>query len=174
MKSHETFGYATFATPFGGFSVAVDASGALAAAAFGGAGALRGRLKNAGLVNEPAATAAARRQLGEWLRGERRRFSLRLSPRGTAFQRRVWRALARIPYGQTRSYGQVARRVGSSPRAVGRANATNPLCVVVPCHRVIGGNGALTGYAFGERTKGRLLRLEGAAAVSARSPRAPR
>jgi methylated-DNA-[protein]-cysteine S-methyltransferase len=94
--------------------------------------------------------------------GKRRDFSVGLSASGTPFQRRVWAALRRIPYGETRSYGDVARAVRSSARAVGRANATNPVCLIVPCHRVIGSDGSLTGYAFGEGTKRRLLELEGA------------
>ena len=161
MKNTHPFRYSTMKTPLGRFSVAVDRSGALAGAAFGGAAALRARLRGGPLARDPAATAAVRRQLGEWFRGSRRGFTLRLSPSGTAFQRRVWRALSRIPYGRTRSYGDLARAVRSSPRAVGRANATNPICLVVPCHRVVGADGSLTGYAFGERRKARLLGLEG-------------
>jgi methylated-DNA-[protein]-cysteine S-methyltransferase len=90
------------------------------------------------------------------LRGKRRDFSVGLSAFGTPFQRKVWAALREIPYGETRTYGDIARTVRSSPRAVGRANATNPVCLIVPCHRVIGSDGSLTGYAFGERTKRRL------------------
>jgi methylated-DNA-[protein]-cysteine S-methyltransferase len=161
MKSTSPFRYSTMTTPLGRFSVAVDRGGALAGAAFGGAAALRARLHGGPLARDPAATSAARRQLREWFLGARRGFSLKLSPAGTPFQLRVWRALARIPYGRTLSYGDLARSVRSSPRAVGRANATNPICLVIPCHRVIGSNGALTGYAFGERRKARLLGLEG-------------
>jgi len=168
MKDTTPLRYSTFRTPLGPFSVAVDRKGALAAAAFGGARALRSRARRDGLVRDRAATAAARAQFEEWFRGARRGFSLRLSPGGTPFQRRVWRALGRIPYGQTRSYGDVAKAVRSSPRAVGRANATNPACVAIPCHRVVGSDGALTGYAFGERRKGRLLRIEALRRVSAR------
>jgi methylated-DNA-[protein]-cysteine S-methyltransferase len=160
MNETTPFRYSTMKTPLGRFSVAVDRSGALAAAAFGGAAALRARLRGGALVRDTAATSAARRQLRQWFCGARRAFSLRLSPAGTPFQRRVWRALARIPYGRTRSYGDLARSLRSSARAVGRANATNPVCLIVPCHRVIGSDGALTGYAFGERRKGQLLRLE--------------
>jgi methylated-DNA-[protein]-cysteine S-methyltransferase len=75
--------------------------------------------------------------------------------------------LRKIPRGETRSYGEIARQLGSSPRAVGRANATNPICLIVPCHRVVGADGTMTGYAFGEETKRRLLALEGARAAPA-------
>jgi methylated-DNA-[protein]-cysteine S-methyltransferase len=107
---------------------------------------------------------AARRQLDEFFAGERRAFDLPLDPVGSEFQRRVWAALAEVPYGQTISYGELARRVGDgvSPRAVGRANATNPIAIIVPCHRVIGADGSLTGYAGGLERKRSLLELEGA------------
>jgi methylated-DNA-[protein]-cysteine S-methyltransferase len=160
MNPSRSFHYASFKTPEGMFSVAVDAAGSVVATAFGGRSALRGRLGTCVLVADDAATAAARSQIEDWFRGRRRDFSLGLSPTGTAFQRRVWAALARIPYGQTRSYGDLARALRSSPRAVGRANATNPVCLVVPCHRVIGSDGSLTGYAFGEERKRRLLERE--------------
>jgi methylated-DNA-[protein]-cysteine S-methyltransferase len=94
---------------------------------------------------------------------------LRLAPRGTAFQRRVWDELVRIPYGETLSYHQLATRVGNpaATRAVARANATNPIAIVVPCHRVIGADGSLTGYGGGLDRKRLLLELEGAPAVAA-------
>ena len=92
--------------------------------------------------------------------GRRVAFDLPIELAGTEFQRRGWAQLLDIPCGQTRSYGWIAQAVGSSARAVGRANATNPVCVIVPCHRVIGADGSLTGFAFGEETKRRLLALE--------------
>ena len=109
-------------------------------------------------------TDRAARQLGEYFAGERREFDLPLNPRGTDFQRRVWDALLRIPYGETRSYRQQAESLGDlkAIRAVGRANGANPIAVVVPCHRVIGADGSLTGYAGGLDIKARLLTLEGA------------
>ena len=162
MSHKEIFSYSTFPTPLGRFSVAVDGAGAVAATAFGGRAALAARLGSAALVADLRRTGAARRQVSAWLRGKRRAFTVGLAPRGTPFQRRVWAALGRIPYGETRSYGGLARALQSSARAVGRANATNPICLLVPCHRVIGADGSLTGYAFGERTKRRLLDLEGA------------
>jgi methylated-DNA-[protein]-cysteine S-methyltransferase len=160
MNKPRTYHFSVFSTPLGRFSVAVDSGGAVAATAFGSEGALRGRLKGAKLVADPGRTRAARRQVEAWFKGRRRSFSVGLSPGGSAFQRRVWSALRKIPYGETRSYGDVARSIGSSARAVGRANATNPICLIVPCHRVIGSDGSLTGYAFGVGTKRRLLAIE--------------
>ena len=108
----------------------------------------------------------ARRQLGEYFAGTRNAFDLPLSPRGTDFQRNVWNTLASIPYGQTISYAQLAQRIGkpSAMRAVGAANGRNPLPIVLPCHRVIGADGSLTGFGGGLPTKQFLLQLEGALA----------
>jgi methylated-DNA-[protein]-cysteine S-methyltransferase len=105
-----------------------------------------------------------RLQLREYFAGTRRRFDLPLAPRGTPFQRAVWHALADIPYGETISYAQLAARVGrpAATRAVGAANGRNPLPIVLPCHRVIGADGRLTGFGGGLPTKEFLLRLEGA------------
>ncbi|MFB4194373.1 methylated-DNA--[protein]-cysteine S-methyltransferase [Streptomyces carpaticus] len=105
---------------------------------------------------------AVRGQLAEYFSGERTRFDLPLAPRGNAFQLRVWRLLERIPYGQRRSYGQLARELGdvSLAQAVGSANARNPISVIVPCHRVVGADGSLTGYAGGLARKRFLLELE--------------
>ena len=107
---------------------------------------------------------AAQAQLAEYFAGRRERFALPLDIRGTAFQQRVWQALTRIPFGQTRSYADIARDIGQhrAVRAVGAANGRNPLPIVVPCHRVIGSDGSLTGFAGGVELKRRLLRLEGA------------
>jgi methylated-DNA-[protein]-cysteine S-methyltransferase len=112
--------------------------------------------------------AAAAAQLTAYFAGELREFDLPLQPRGTEFQLGVWRALGRIPYGETRSYSELAAAVGrpAAARAVGRANGQNPIAVVVPCHRVIGADASLTGYAGGLDTKSSLLALEaGHAAV---------
>lgn len=108
--------------------------------------------------------AEAERQLAEYFKGERTTFDLPLRFQGTAFQKRVWQQLLRIPYGQTRSYGQLALAIGNSSasRAVGLANSKNPLSIIVPCHRVIGASGKLTGFAGGLEIKARLLDLEGA------------
>jgi methylated-DNA-[protein]-cysteine S-methyltransferase len=111
---------------------------------------------------EPFETAIA--QLREYFQGRRRRFELPLAPAGTDFQRRVWRALAAIPYGKTMSYGELAHRIGNprASRAVGLANGANPLPIIVPCHRVIGANGSLTGFGGGLPIKRALLALENA------------
>jgi methylated-DNA-[protein]-cysteine S-methyltransferase len=103
--------------------------------------------------------AEAKRQLDEYFAGTRESFDLPLAPEGTAFQQRVWRALLAIPYGTTCSYGELARAIGrpAASRAVGAANGKNPLAIVVPCHRVIGANGTLTGYGGGLPTKRWLL-----------------
>jgi methylated-DNA-[protein]-cysteine S-methyltransferase len=102
------------------------------------------------------------RQLREYLAGRLTAFDLPLAPEGTPFQREVWRAVAAIPYGETRSYGEIARRMGRAEavRAVGAANGQNPLPLVIPCHRVIGSDGRLTGYGGGLPLKKRLLALE--------------
>ena len=103
------------------------------------------------------------RQLREYFAGRRRAFDLELDFVGTPFQRSVWNALLTIPFGQTRSYGQIAKQVGrpSASRAVGAANGRNPVSIVAPCHRVVGSTGALTGFGGGLDVKERLLRLEG-------------
>ena len=104
------------------------------------------------------------RQLREYFAGERKSFSLPLDMRGTRFQRDVWEALLAIPFGETRSYGELAKKLGNptASRAVGAANGRNPISIVVPCHRVIGSSGKLTGFAGGLETKARLLEIENA------------
>jgi methylated-DNA-[protein]-cysteine S-methyltransferase len=104
----------------------------------------------------------AERQLSEYFAGKRIQFDLPLQPDGTEFQKKVWQALKEIPFGKTKSYQDLARAVGSpdASRAVGAANGKNPLSIVVPCHRVVGADGALTGFAGGLETKAVLLALE--------------
>jgi methylated-DNA-[protein]-cysteine S-methyltransferase len=104
----------------------------------------------------------ARRQLAEYFAGERTAFTLPLAPRGDPFQLKVWELLRQIPYGQTRSYGQLARELGGPQlaQAVGNANGRNPISIVVPCHRVVGADGSLVGYAGGLERKRFLLELE--------------
>jgi methylated-DNA-[protein]-cysteine S-methyltransferase len=105
----------------------------------------------------------AEKQLNEYFAGKRNRFSVPLDPHGTDFQKQVWQALLTIPFGETRSYGQIARQIGNakSVRAVGAANGRNPISIIVPCHRVIGASGHLTGFAGGLEVKEQLLLLEG-------------
>jgi methylated-DNA-[protein]-cysteine S-methyltransferase len=106
----------------------------------------------------------AERQLEEYFAGQRTRFTLPLDLSGTPFQQQVWRALLTIPFGETRSYAQIARQIGKpgAARAVGAASGRNPVSIVAPCHRVVGSTGALTGFGGGLDVKARLLALEGA------------
>ncbi len=105
---------------------------------------------------------AAKAQLGEYFAGTRREFDLELAPRGSAFEKQVWALLTKIPYGETRTYGQLAAELGDpgAAQAVGNANGWNPISVIVPCHRVVGTSGGLTGYAGGLARKRFLLSLE--------------
>lgn len=121
---------------------------------------------------DPEKTARVREQLVEYAAGERRDFDLPLAFIGSEWQKAVWGALTRIPYGETRSYGEIAAMIGhpKAARAVGRANATNRIPLVVPCHRVIGANGKLTGFAGGMHLKTRLLEHERRVLDEAGSP----
>lgn len=138
-----------FNTPFGPAWASIDGNGAVTAFGFSVG---EGSGRNPELA----------RQLEEFFAGGRRTFDLPLAPKGSEFQKRVWAELVKIPFGETISYGELARRIGnpSASRAVGRANATNPIALIVPCHRVIGSNGTLTGYAGGIDLKDRLLTWE--------------
>jgi methylated-DNA-[protein]-cysteine S-methyltransferase len=113
-------------------------------------------------ITETPLIREAYRQLDQYLNGARRNFTLPLNPHGTVFQQSVWRALQTIPYGQTKTYGQIAAEIGNSKacRAVGLANHQNPLPILIPCHRVIGADGSLTGYEGGLAIKQVLLELE--------------
>jgi methylated-DNA-[protein]-cysteine S-methyltransferase len=106
--------------------------------------------------------AETERQLGEYFARKRKTFSVPLDMRGTPFQKNVWEALLGIPFGETKSYGQLAKQLGNprATRAVGAANGRNPISIIVPCHRVIGSSGKLTGFAGGLETKAHLLGLE--------------
>ena len=101
-------------------------------------------------------------QLAEYFEGKRTQFEIPLDVDGTEFQKAVWKELQRIPYGETRSYGEIAKAIGrpGAARAVGMANHDNPLAVVIPCHRVVGSDGSLTGYAGGLHLKAQLLSIE--------------
>ena len=142
-------------SPIGGLRIHASA-GLVTAIAFG-AEAPRGVRTSDALLDR------AEQQLGEYFAGERTGFDLPLASDGTEFQEKVWSELHRIPYGETASYGDIARRLGYEPgisRAVGAANGANPLPIVVPCHRVVGADGSLTGYAGGVERKRTLLELE--------------
>ena len=156
---------ATLPTPLGPLALAVDDDGALVAVAFPDRQNLAD-LAGPDVVlasDDSARTAAARAQLAEYFAGSRLAFTLPVAPRvGTPFQRRVWSALPRIQPGTTWSYARLAAEAGGVARAVGAANAANPVSIVLPCHRVIGADGALTGYAGGLERKHWLLAHEGA------------
>lgn len=140
----------TYATPFGAITLQQRGQ-ALTAMAFGRR-KLQGENRSTQLTNRAAS------QLQEYFAGKRRVFDLPLAPAGTAFQQQVWRALECIPYGQTRSYGEVAASIGhaGAARAVGQANNRNPLPIFIPCHRVIAADGSLGGYSFGPTKEGGL------------------
>jgi methylated-DNA-[protein]-cysteine S-methyltransferase len=122
----------------------------------------RVRLDVGAEVNDHPVLVETERQLEEYFAGRRTLFALKLDATGTAFQRQVWNALLTIPFGETRSYGQIARQIGnpSAVRAVGAANGRNPLSIVIPCHRIVGSTGALTGFAGGVDVKAHLLAFE--------------
>lgn len=125
---------------------------------------LKNDSENKNIINiiETPLLKMANQQLGEYLIGKRKRFDLPLAPQGTEFQHKVWRVLQEIPYGETCSYKDVAKNIGNikASRAVGMANNKNPIPILIPCHRVIGANGKLVGYALGLELKERLLELE--------------
>ena len=156
--------YLRFDTPLGPM-VAIAAGDALASVDF--TDARYARTIAPGWREDPRSPLliACARQMAEYFAGRRHAFELPLAPGGTPFQRRVWDEIAKIPYGETVSYAELARRAGApgAARAAGAATGRNPLAIVVPCHRVVGTRGALTGYAGGMDRKARLLALEGAA-----------
>ena len=123
-----------------------------------------GRKKRRDCVEDAKRLAKYRKQLDEYFAGKREEFTVPLDIRGTDFQKRCWQELLKIPYGQTRSYRQIAEAVGNrnAVRAVGLANGQNPIAIIVPCHRVIASDGTLCGYGGGLDLKEELLRLEGA------------
>lgn len=156
-----SYSYARMPSPVGTLTLVANSDG-LAAVLW--AHERPGRVAITLDVEDPAhpVLAAAAQQLNEYFDGRRTTFSLPLAPVGTPFQRQVWEALLTIPFGNTRSYAQIAQQIGrpTAMRAVGAANGRNPLSIVAPCHRVVGSNGALTGFAGGLDVKARLLALE--------------
>ena len=151
-----------YESPLGKILLAADDAGMMGAWFYGQRYFARGlehAEKNA--EAEAPVLATVRLWLDAYFAGERPGVAnVPLAPRGTAFQRRVWGALLTIPYGETRTYGELAAELGSSPRAIGAAVGKNPISVIVPCHRVLGADGSLTGYAGGLDRKRALLELE--------------
>ena len=144
----------TVSSPVGPLTL-VEEDGALVRIVFGEC------FEEATVSNTPLLQQTAR-ELDEYFRGERKAFTIPLNPKGTPFQKRCWEALCRIPYGETRTYAQQAAMIGSPKacRAVGMGNHRNPLPILIPCHRVVGKNGNLTGYAGGLEIKETLLNIE--------------
>jgi methylated-DNA-[protein]-cysteine S-methyltransferase len=153
--------YTTIASPLGSILLAADDRGLIMINFLDGKGAKKPPQDS---VESAAPFKEAVSQIRAYFRGELKKFTLPLSPQGTAFQLSVWKELRRIPYGKTISYRELAQRAGrpTAWRAVGAANRCNPLPIVVPCHRVIGSNGQLTGYYGGTHLKEYLLKLESA------------
>ncbi|MFF3321281.1 methylated-DNA--[protein]-cysteine S-methyltransferase [Streptomyces sp. NPDC002889] len=163
--------YAVVDSPLGALllvgGTSATANGGTALASLSVPGQKGGAVVQDGWRDDPAAFVEIGRQLTAYFEGRLTRFDIEYVDGGTAFQRRVWQAVEEVPYGETTTYGKIARQVGTSAagiRAVGTAIGRNPLLVVRPCHRVIGADGALRGYAGGLERKERLLELEGAPA----------
>lgn len=152
-------------SPVGPLMTVVDGEGRLVRVWFGNDWAGLGM---PAAERDAARCAEVARQLREYFARQRREFDLRVAPAGSPLQQQVWRQVAAIPYGETRSYGEIATRVGGAAvaRAIGRANGANPIPIVIPCHRVVGADGSLVGYGGGLAVKAALLRLEGARLAS--------
>ncbi len=155
----------TIETPFGAMQIGVDSNGVLLEVSLPNRGPFRDS-RAAMPMGARAGMKRAHSQLLEYFTGARRTFDLPLDARGTEFERSIWERLRAIPYGRTTSYGAIAAELGllNGARAVGRANGTNPIPIVIPCHRVIGSNGELTGFGGGLPLKRALLEFEGALA----------
>jgi methylated-DNA-[protein]-cysteine S-methyltransferase len=163
--STTTYVFKTLPTPVGRLRL-VGSDGGLAAILWENDDPKRVPLPIAGESPEHPVLVEVARQLDEYFAGERLAFDLPLDFHGTAFQKDVWTALLNVPYGQTRSYAQIAEQIGrpTATRAVGAANGRNPISIIAPCHRIIGANGTLTGFAGGLDAKAWLLRHEGSLA----------
>jgi O-6-methylguanine DNA methyltransferase len=155
-RERETLFCSVTDSPFGPLTLALSELGVVAVH-FG-----RVVLSPANFVESAETTSVCRRELDEYFAGKRTQFTVPLDLRGTAFQKQCWQALLDIPYGETRSYADIARVIGRPRafRAVGMANHDNPVAIIVPCHRVVGSNGNLTGYGGGLDVKRQLLELE--------------
>ena len=153
-KKPKLYSYKTMKSPVGRLKLVASDRG-LAAILWENDDPKRVRLGPPAESKEHPVLLETQRQLNEYFAGKRETFSLKLDGAGTEFQKEVWQALATIPFGETRSYGQIARQIGhpKAVRAVGAANGRNPISIIVPCHRVIGSNGKLTGFAGGLETK---------------------
>jgi methylated-DNA-[protein]-cysteine S-methyltransferase len=149
----------TIESPFSRFAAWVDEEGRLVRFRLHAAGAAQ---VDPGAVRDPEALSEVRRQVDEYAQGQRKQFELELAAEGPDFEKRVWAALLDIPFGTTTSYGAVAKAIGEpqAARAVGAANGANPIALIVPCHRVIGADGSLTGYGGGLPLKRKLLAHE--------------
>jgi methylated-DNA-[protein]-cysteine S-methyltransferase len=159
MRKHH---WGVIDTPVGPLAAAIDGAGRLTHLGF--SKAEHKRIAAEGGERDDEAIAPVARQIAEYFSGKRRSFEFPLAAKGTDFQKQVWAALLKIPFGTTTTYAALAAKLGrpGAFRAVGRANATNPIALIVPCHRVIGTDGTLTGYAGGIPIKQKLLELEGA------------
>lgn len=152
--------YCIYPSPLGDIALTANEQG-LSALAFQ---AGKSPITFTGLIEDNSKFSDVIQQLSEYFNGERKTFDLPLAPNGTTFQKQVWQALTEIPCGETKSYGWIAKSINNEKavRAVGTANGANPIALIVPCHRVIGSNGKLTGYAGGLALKAKLLMHEGA------------
>ncbi len=165
IDSSDKTSFTVLESPVGGLLACADEAGAITGLHFLDRDDPRGRE----WISDERPFAELRRQLDAYFTGDLQDFDLELAPNGSPFQLEVWRALREIPYGKTASYGEVAAAVGQpgAARAVGGANNRNPIAIVVPCHRVIGASGSLTGYGGGLPRKRRLLALEAGVSVLA-------
>ena len=157
-----TYVYKTMKSPVGELKLVASDKG-LAAILWENDSPRRVRLAPISEDNNHPVLIEAERQLKDYFSGKRKSFSVKLDFKGTEFQKKVWAALLTIPFGETRSYGQIAKQIKNpkAVRAVGAANGKNPISIIAPCHRVIGSTGKLTGFAGGLEAKARLLALEG-------------
>ena len=161
IKNKMTYYYKTMPSPVGQLKLIASSRG-IAAILWQDDDPQRGGFIELTPDNKHPALLECKKQLQEYFAGKRKKFSLQLDAKGTDFQKRVWQELAKIPFGETRSYGEIAKKIGNekASRPVGGASGRNPLPIIVPCHRVIGSSGKLTGFAGGIKVKEFLLQLE--------------
>lgn len=153
--------YETLSSPIGAMLLVSDSSGALTHLYTRNATSELSS-KHPDAIHDPTKLSEAKNQMNEYLKGQRKQFTLKLAPKGSEFQQSVWSSLQGIPFGESSTYANLAKDLGiSSARAIGRANATNPISIIIPCHRLVGTDGRLTGYAGGLEAKEWLLKHEG-------------